>query len=195
MKAEVLSFDLCGTLDDCSVYNDMWYEIIPKMYAEKEGVELKEAKSFVMSSYKEVGPMRLEWYLPSFWIKKFGLDYDRFLNESSRIKVRVPEELKKLRGKYRLILSTNVSKEVLSFSLVDNIFDEVYSSVDLGLPKKDERFWKLVLKNEKVSPFEIVHIGDDYVYDYLVPASLGLRANYASLKSLRLALSLAGVRL
>ncbi len=179
---EVLSFDLCGTLDDCKVYSYMWYNVIPEMYAEAKGISFEEAKSIASKAYNQLGPSELEWYLPSYWIDKFGLSYADFLKKCKDIKVRIPHELKKLKNKYRLILSTNVSKEVLKFSLNDNLFDEIYASVDLGYPKKDERFWKSVISKEKVQPCEIIHLGDDYVYDYLIPSSLGIRGKLSDIK-------------
>ncbi|MDP8023035.1 MAG: HAD family hydrolase [Nitrososphaeria archaeon] len=193
---ETLSLDLCGTLDDCNVYNHMWYSVIPEMYAEAKGMNFEKAKSAVTKAYKEVGPSEIEWYLPSYWINRFGLNYEEFLKKCENVRVQVPYELKKLKNKYRLILSTNVSKEVLKFSLLENFFDEIYSSVDLGYPKKDERFWKAVIDKENVKPFEIVHLGDDYVYDYLIPSSLGIRSKLSDLKHFRFNLFyVTGIRL
>ncbi|MGC9208921.1 MAG: HAD family hydrolase [Nitrososphaeria archaeon] len=175
----VVSLDLCGTLSDCGVYDRMWYEVIPRMYAESKGIGLEEAMREVISSYRSVGPSSLSWYLPSYWIRRFGLSYDEFLRRCGEIKVRVPEQVRKLRELYRVILSTNVSKEVLSFSLEDIFFDEVYSSVDMGYPRKDERFWMDVIRSEGVQPSDVIHLGDDFVYDYMIPSSLGIRASLA----------------
>ncbi len=193
---EVLSLDLCGTLDDCKIYNYMWYSVIPEMYAENRGISFEEAKIAVSKAYNQVGPSEIEWYLPSYWINKFGLNYEKFLKKCESVKVHVPYELKNLKHKYRLILSTNVSKEVLAFSLAENFFDEIYSSVDLGYPKKDERFWNAVIDKENVKPFEIIHLGDDYVYDYLIPSSLGIRSKLSGLKNFRFNLFyMIGIRL
>ena len=152
---------------------------IPGMYAESRGIGLEEAKREVIRSYRSVGPMSLSWYLPSYWIRRLGLSYDEFLRRCADIKVRVPEQIRKLRDRYRVILSTNVSKEVLSFSLEDRFFDEVYSSVDMGYPRKDERFWMEVMRGEGVPPSDLIHLGDDFVYDYVIPSSLGIRASLA----------------
>ncbi len=193
---DVLSFDLCGTLDDCNVYNIMWYNVIPEMYAETYGISLEEAKQVIMKSYKQLGPSEIGWYLPSYWIDKFGLNYEDFLRRSKEIKVHVPREIEKLKSRYRLILSTNVSKEVLKFSLLDNIFDKIYSSVDLGYPKKDEGFWNSVINEENVKPFHIIHLGDDFVYDYLIPSSLGIRSILSDIRRLRFNLFyMTGIRL
>jgi len=182
--SKVLSFDLCGTLNECNVYNSMWYEVIPEMYAKLEGISLEEAKKALIKAYNQLGPNKLEWYLPSYWINKFGLNYEEFLKKCKNIKINVPSNLNKLKVKYRLILSTNVSKEVLEFSLLNSVFDRVYSSVDMGYPKKDERFWKEVIETENLLPHELIHFGDDYVYDYLIPSSLGARSKLSNTNNL-----------
>jgi FMN phosphatase YigB (HAD superfamily) len=173
----VVSLDLCGTIADCRGYDDLWYRIIPGLYSRSRGTSFDESVKKLRERYSLVGPSSIEWYKPSHWISELSLDMAEYKKAASGINVKVAEGLvKRLKEKYRVILTTNVAKEVLELTVNLKLFDAVYSCVDMGTPKKDERFWKMLIAGEREMPYRILHLGDDYVYDYLIPSMAGIRA-------------------
>ncbi len=181
MGAKTVSVDLCGTLADCSPYDSLWYELMPRLYAERHKVSIDHAKVILAKEYRAVGPQRLEWYRPSYWIKKFSISEDAYIDAVKReVKIELPREVYMAGKRHRLILSTNVAMEVLSLTVDLSPFKAVYSSVDIGRPRKDSAFWQAVINNEAKIRWPFVHLGDDYVYDYLYPASLGIASRLAS---------------
>ncbi|MGC8660987.1 MAG: hypothetical protein ACP5TZ_00610 [Nitrososphaeria archaeon] len=182
MNYNVVSLDLCGTIADCRVYDDMWYRVIPELYSRSRGTSFEESVKKLRKSYSAVGPSSLNWYRPSYWVNELSLDMTEFKKAASNIYVKVDEsQVSRLREKYRVILTTNVAKEVLELTVNLKLFDGIYSCVDMGTPRKDETFWKMVIEGEHVRPYRILHLGDDYVYDYLIPSMAGIRARVTSL--------------
>jgi len=58
-------------------------------------------------------------------------------------------------------------------------FDQIFSATsDFREVKKTIEFYQRICQILGVSPQEIVHIGDHYEFDYLVPRRLGIRAFY-----------------
>ncbi|MFC1882014.1 HAD family hydrolase [Thermodesulfobacteriota bacterium] len=66
--------------------------------------------------------------------------------------------------------------EILDAAGFDDIFDAGYVSADIKFNKKSGRLFDYVLKQERLIPAEICHIGDNLRSDCLVPAKLGIPA-------------------
>ena len=47
---------------------------------------------------------------------------------------------------------------------------------DLEAIKKDEKIYKLILKKLKIKPEEMLHVGDNKVFDFEVPRKIGINA-------------------
>jgi len=187
MMVKVVSFDLDGTIVERKYTDYFWLEVIPKAYAEEKGIELNKAKRIVYLKYDEIGENDLRWYLPDFWLKYLNIrkNLNKLLYEAfreSRPYPYVKPLLSVLRKKkFKLILCTNASRdfaiEVLEYLSLKNFFDKIYSCVsDYGLIRKTRSFYFRVLKDLKVPACLMVHIGDNYVYDYKIPASIGIKA-------------------
>lgn len=180
METKTISVDLCGTIANCSPYDRLWYELLPRLYSEFHGIGFENAKLRLAEEYRSVGPQRLEWYKPSFWIRRLSIDEERYVQEVKReIKIELPSEVYRASKNLRLILSTNVAKEVLLLTVDVSPFKAIYSSVDMGRARKDSAFWQAVASSERAIEWPFIHLGDDYVYDYLYPASLGIAARLA----------------
>ncbi len=86
-----------------------------------------------------------------------------------------------LSKKYKIVITTNHPSEFLKIGLplIDQrkIF-KVYSSNDMGLSKKDEEFWKFILRDLNAKAEEIVHFGDKYDHDYISPMRVGIKSYY-----------------
>ena len=74
IRANLVSFDMDGTITDLSFVDSVWLEGIPRLLAEKRAISLEDAKKYAKKEYDKVGRERLEWYDLKHWAKKFGLD-------------------------------------------------------------------------------------------------------------------------
>jgi putative hydrolase of the HAD superfamily len=58
-------------------------------------------------------------------------------------------------------------------------FDRIFSATsDFGDVKKTARFYHRICEILGANPQEIVHVGDHFEFDYLVPRTLGIHAFY-----------------
>jgi FMN phosphatase YigB (HAD superfamily) len=186
---KLVSFDLDGTLTDTSFVNSVWLEAIPRLYSDKNGVSLADARRDVEKQYETVGRERLEWYDLGYWIRRLGLNVspEKVLKDfQSRIRTfpEVPSVLEEIRSRgLRLIVITNARREFVDLELertgIGHCFERVFSSTsDFGLIKKTVRVYETVCNICRISPREMVHVGDDACFDFEVPKSLGITAYY-----------------
>jgi HAD superfamily hydrolase (TIGR01549 family) len=186
---KVVSFDLDGTITDTSFVDSVWLEGIPRLYALKNGISFEDARNSVMNEYGKVGRERLEWYDLSYWIGRLGLQVSHREVLSSfkhriRIFTEVPEVLEKLKDlDSRVIVVTNARREFVDLELektkIGHYFERVFSSTsDFGLIKKSVGLYRKVCVICDISPEEVIHVGDDLLFDFEVPRKLGIRAFY-----------------
>lgn len=184
---KVVSFDLDKTLIDSTFAELLWLEGIPKLYAKRWGLSLEKARQEVKRRYDEVGMERLEWYDIEYWWKEFELNrsWRRNLVEEYRSKVRaypeVKEVLRELHRKFKLIVVTNGPRELAEVEIkqarLNSYFDRVFSATsDFNMVKKTGELYLKILKTIDVSPAEAIHVGDNWVFDYLAPREVGIRA-------------------
>ncbi len=184
MNPKIISFDLDETLVKRHLIDKFWFEEVPKLYAERYGLELEEAVNRVRESYDELGPKDVRWYKPSFWFEKFGLETDPdVLVESLEGEVEYFDDvwsvLDSLSDDYRLIIITNAARIFTKVQLsgVQNYFSKVFSCTsDFGKVKSEGSVYERVCDSLHVDPSELVHIGDDMEFDYSVPSNVGVRA-------------------
>jgi HAD superfamily hydrolase (TIGR01493 family) len=183
---KVISFDLDGTLVHGRFGDMVWHQGIPEHYAQQYGVTLEEAQKLVLKEYEAIGDSNLLWYDVDWWIRKFGLPVssETLLDTySSHIEV-IPyaiDVLKALRERYRLVIASNagrifVEKELKHAGFGDYFEHVISATSDLGMVKKEERFYRTLCATLAVAPSELAHVGDHHVFDYEVPLSLGIES-------------------
>jgi putative hydrolase of the HAD superfamily len=183
---KMISFDLDGTLIDWTFADSLWFKGISKVYAERWGLSQEEALQEIRRRYDGVGLERTEWYDINYWWKEFDLRGSwRDLVEQCKRDVRtypeVHEVIEKLHQRFKLIIITNGMRELSEVEVeqagLKNYFDRVFSATsDFGIVKKTGEFYSKIMKTIGVSPDEIVHIGDNWVFDYLAAREAGIRA-------------------
>jgi len=189
VRISVISFDMDGTITDPSFVDSVWLEGIPRLYAIRNSVSFEDAITYVKMEYEKVGRERLEWYDLSYWTEKFGLDVspeDVLGSFQHRIRIfpEVNEVLEEFKDKgFRLIIVTNAHREFVNLELertkIGHYFERVFSSTsDFGLVKKTVNLYQKVCGIMGVSPGEMVHVGDDRIFDFVVPSKLGIKALY-----------------
>jgi putative hydrolase of the HAD superfamily len=183
---QYISFDMDGTLIDSAFTDYVWGQGIPTLYAEKMKLPFEAAKAFVEKEYREVGEEAMEWYDIKYWFRLFQLDqsWKALLKQfADRIRVYpdVNHILERLRDRFPLILSSNAGREFIEVEMeasgLANYFERIFSATsDFGVVKKNIDFYQQICEILETSPQEILHIGDHYDFDYLVPRRLGIHA-------------------
>jgi putative hydrolase of the HAD superfamily len=161
---------------------------IPTLYAKKVGLSFEEAKTLVTQEYLKVGEGAIEWYDIKYWFRFFQLDeswkavMERY---TDKIKVYpdVNQTLQRLEGRFPLILTSNAGREFIDLEMeatgLGRYFHRIFSATtDFGEVKKTVGFYQRICQILEARPREVVHVGDHYEFDYLVPRSLGIHAFY-----------------
>src|SRR4030042_3295902 len=186
--AEYISFDMDGTLIDAEFTDWVWGHGIPTLYARRSGLDFEEAKAFVEREYQKVGDGAIEWYDINYWLRLFKLETNwRVLMERYADKIKVYPDvnqvLDRIRERFPLILVSNAGREFIDIEMnatgLGRYFTKVFSATsDFRLVKKTESFYHGVCRMLNVEPERIVHVGDHYEFDYLVPRRVGIQAFY-----------------
>jgi len=183
-----ISFDMDGTLIDPIFTDFVWGQGIPALYAEKVGLPFEAAKAFVEKEYQKVGEGAIEWYDIQYWFRFFQLKQSwKALMKEFVDKIHVYPDvnhlLERLRNRFPLILTTNAGREFIEVEMeatgLGRYFERIFSATsDFGEVKKTIGVYARICQILGVSPHEIVHVGDHYEFDYLVPRRLGIDAFY-----------------
>lgn len=182
----MISFDLDGTLLDSSFVDSVWLEAIPALYAKHKVIDFHLAKQIVTREYDKVGDEKVEWYDIEYWLEHFNLHLDpRQLIYSCRHNIVVYPEawsvIENLSTDNRLIIISNAAREFIEIEIgeLESSFAEIFSSVsDFHQTKKEADLYLRVCHSLKIRPEELYHVGDNYVFDYLVPREVGINAFY-----------------
>jgi len=186
--AKIISFDMDGTLVDPEYTDWVWLHGIPTLYAEKGGLSFEEAKHFVVEEYLKVGEGAIEWYDIKYWFQFFQLEQswkvlmERYVDKI-RIYPNVNHLLEHLKDRFQLVLTSNAGREFIDVEMeatgLRKYFNQIFSATsDFRMVKKTIDFYRRICEILRVEPPEIVHVGDHYEFDYLVPRSLGIHAFY-----------------
>jgi len=183
-----ISFDMDGTLVDPEFTDWVWGQGIPTLYGRKVGLSFEAAKAFVVKEYQKVGEGAVEWYDIKYWFRLFQLEqsWKDLMNQFiDKIKVYpdVNHILDRLGERFPLILTSNAGREFIEIEMeatgLDKYFNRIFSATsDFHVVKKTAEFYQQVCDILSVDPQEIVHVGDHYDFDYLVPRRLGIQAFY-----------------
>lgn len=177
-----------GTLVDPEFTDWVWLHGIPSLYAEKAKLPFGEAKHFVVEEYLKVGEGAIEWYDIKYWFQFFQLGQSwrdlmgRYVDKIS-IYPDVRDILDRLKEKFPMILTSNAGREFIDVEMETTglrvYFDRIFSATsDFGEVKKTIGFYQRICQILGANPQEIVHVGDHYEFDYLVPRRLGIHAFY-----------------
>ena len=189
----VISLDMDGTLVNSRFVDKVWMEGMPMLYAEKTGLDFPVAKSYVVGEYMKVGSDRLEWYDLMYWIERFGLkvgkdDLLQMYEDEIETYPEVQEVLDLLAENYELVVTSNAAREFIDIELegLSDYFSETFSATsDFREVKKSPLIYGTVCAHMGAKPFEVLHIGDHYNYDYESPLDAGLDALFLDRKGER----------
>jgi len=187
---KIVSFDVDGTLVKEDFNDLIWQKEIPSLYAQKRGISFEEAEKIIIEDYEKVGERDFRWYSMDFWINYFHLDVqvDEIISKyESQIEVypEVPSVLEELKEKYPLIIITMMPSEFLIPKLkkIGNYFKSTFSTIsDFGDLKTPQGYLKICQKL-RISPVQLLHIGDQWEADYLSPKKVNINAIFLNRKN------------
>lgn len=148
---DTVLLDMDGTLLDLNFDNHFWKKFVPSRYAELHGMSLAAATAELEPRFKRMEG-HLEWYCLDYWSRELSLDIVGLKTEISgliRILPHVTEFLEKIRETPKtVLLVTNAHRGSLGLKMektcLQPFFDAIISSHDLGLPKENPEFWRLL---------------------------------------------------
>jgi len=189
----VISLDMDGTLVNSRFVDKVWMEGMPMLYAEKTGLDFPVAKEYVVGEYMKIGSDKLEWYDLLYWIERFGLKVSKdellqMYEDEIETYPEVQEVLDLLSEDYELVVTSNAAREFIDFELdgLSDYFSETFSATsDFREVKKSPLIYGTVCAHMGAKPFEVLHIGDHYSYDYESPLEAGLDALFLDRKGER----------
>lgn len=179
---KVVSFDAEGTLASHEFSRTVWHEAIPALYAEKNGIGLAEAERVVFAEYDRIGDQKLEWYDIDYWFGHFELGPCRPAIQGCESRLyyypEVREVLSALAARYRLIVCSGTPVELLQPLLrgIGSHFVRAFSAPSHYRRLKTPDFYRWVCSEMSVQPDEVVHIGDNWEFDFLNSRQAGMHA-------------------
>ncbi len=181
-QIKVISFDAEGTLVTPDFSQVIWHEAIPALYAQKKGIGLAPAKRIIAEEYDKIGDQRLEWYDIRYWFKFLDLGAPEPVIQACLDKAscypEVSEVLSSLSGKYELIVASGTALELLDYLLRDlkPYFVHIFSSISQYQQVKSPAFYLGICQAMNVKPAEVVHVGDNWQFDFLNSRQVGIHA-------------------
>ena len=183
-QIELISFDAEGTVVTPDFSQAIWHEAIPALYAQKEGLDLAQAKSYVAEEYGKIGDQRLEWYDIEYWFSYLGLGSSESMIQGCLDKIgyypEVTEVLSSLASEYNLIVASGTPLELLNCLLRDikPYFVRIFSSVSHYRQLKNPDFYTKICEEMSVKPSRVIHVGDSWQFDFLNAQQAGINALY-----------------
>jgi len=181
-EIEVISFDAEGTVVTPDFSQAIWHEAIPAIYARKKGFDLAQAKKCIYEEYNKIGDHKLEWYDIKYWFSCLDLGSPEPVIQSCLGKItyypEVIEVLSSLADEYKLIIASGTPRELLHFLLqdIESYFVRIFSSVSHYRQLKSPDFYLRICEEMNIMPSQVVHVGDNWQFDFLNSRQAGIRA-------------------
>ncbi len=186
---KVISFDLHETLATPDFVLSVWYEGIPQVFSTKRNLAFEAAKSAVFNEYKTVSDDTREYYDLNYWSERLNLGGYGAAIDFCKHKVayypEVIEVLQSLSRKYPLIISTSMPREFIPPIVegIEKYFTKIFSSFSDCYQFKTADFYRIVLKEMGIEPSEMLHVGNDWLKDYIIPCEVGINCLHLDRKS------------
>lgn len=141
--------DMDGTLLDKYFDDYFWGHLVPEKYSEKNNISFGKAKDFLFTKYRN-HERTLNWTDIDFWSRELDIDIPA-LKEQIRhlidVHPYVEDFLTHLRAhNKKVVLATNAHYKTVALKMrktrIGHYFDKIITSIEMGYPKEDLRFWE-----------------------------------------------------
>ena len=183
-QIELISFDAEGTVVTPDFSEAIWHEAIPALYAQKKGLDIAQARRHIAEEYGRIGDQRLEWYDIEYWFSCLDLGSSEPVIQGCLDKIghypEVTEVLSSLASEYRLIVASGTPLKLLHCLLRDikPYFVRIFSSVSHYRQLKSPDFYLRICEEMGVKPSRVIHVGDNWQFDFLNARQAGVNAFY-----------------
>ena len=173
LNFDCILLDMDGTLLDGHFDDLFWNDWVAQAYADKTGIDLRDAKKKVHQDLQAVAG-QMPWYDFDRWAAHFELDLERLQSHGQSLiccRLGTIAFLEYLTDhRVPMILTTNAHPKVLDFKLsaIDAVhprftdyFSEIVSSHRFGLPKEASGFWQQFGEQTKFDPARTALIDDN----------------------------------
>lgn len=166
-QIDTVLLDMDGVLLDLHYDNHFWQYHLLEVYANKHGTPYNDVRSRFAPIF-EAHAGTLNWYSVDFWSEQFGLDVMQHKTETAeKIAFRPTAEafLKNCQQQVDdLRLITNGHRKVLDLKVgktkLDQYFNEMICSHELGAAKESQLFWQRLHKSKGFDPDRTLFIDD-----------------------------------
>ena len=164
---DTVLLDMDGTLLDLAFDNWFWQQLVPARYAIDKQLASDQAHRLI-KQWIDRHQGTLNWYCLDFWSAELGLDIAALKREAcDRICYRPGAEafLQALRasGKH-IVMVTNAHPDALAVKRqrtgLDQYFDLLISSHELGAAKESQRFWQQLAQRFHFDPARSLLLDD-----------------------------------
>ena len=160
--------DIDGVLLDQNFDNLFWMEWVPEAVASSHDISLNAAKEDIYKTSKELCGT-LPWYELKFWEDKYKVDLLSIAdkNKSYAMFIDGAEEALKFISSLdkNIFFLTNCDSRLLKIKSSQvpllNYADGWISSVDIGVVKEDQKFWKIALEKLNIQPSKSIFFDDN----------------------------------
>lgn len=167
-EIDTVLLDMDGTLLDLHFDWHFWMTFIPQKYAEKTGLSLEQAQSYIEEKiHSQTGT--LNWYCLDYWQAQLNLPIAELKRELKHLIQTHPEviaflsQLRKLNK--HIVMVTNAHRDSLSLKLemteIGDYFDCILSSHDYGIPKENTAIWQKIHQTYPFDPARTLLIDDN----------------------------------
>ncbi len=153
-QVDTILLDMDGTLLDKYFDDHFWEEYVPKIFAESNGLSLKEARKTLLQRYQSV-ENTLQWTDLDYWSERLGLDIPELkckVDHLIQIHPYVVDFLdfaKSINKEVHLV--TNAHSKTLNIKLrktaLGSHFDRIICAEEIGFAKEQPEFWDKLAKH------------------------------------------------
>ena len=160
--------DIDGVLLDQNFDNLFWMEWVPEAVASSHDISLNAAKEDIYKTSKELYGT-LPWYELKFWEDKYKVDLLAIAdkNKSYAMFIDGAEEALKFISSLdkNIFFLTNCDSRLLKIKSSQvpllNYADGWISSVDIGVVKENQKFWKIAQEKLNIQPSKCIFFDDN----------------------------------
>ncbi|MBI2056180.1 MAG: HAD family hydrolase [Candidatus Sungbacteria bacterium] len=187
MKFSAVSFDLQGTLTDIRFSNDFWHEVLPRVYAKRKGITFRRAKKEILEKTKLYSRYDWRYYSVAYWISDLNLHHTersliKKISRPSHFADYLVPLLKEIAKQNIMLLIISSAPRIFIDAELGNkkrLFNHIFSTVDdFRIGGKTPDLYEKICKKLKVSPTDMLHIGDDKKMDVQNARKSGIKAYY-----------------